>query len=95
MQVHQHVHRAELELQTVAGLWRCCSWPYGSALISAVTIASTDCQNALALLVGCMGCLGIEEVMPLVARLTYRPDVEKFTVEDPRAEATRIVSFAC
>ena len=65
-----------------------------SALTCAVTVARTLCQNAFVLVVGCMGCLGRNSLIPFTCRLTYRPVVENSTVLLPRAELTLMVIFA-
>lgn len=57
-------------------------------------MASTDVQKALAELVGWTGCLGTVRLIALVARFTYRPDVDIATLLDPRAAPTRTVSLA-
>jgi hypothetical protein len=67
---------------------------YGRASISAVTIAKTDCQNALAELVGWTGWRGIDAVMPLVGSEMYAPAVLNWTLLAPRDEVTRTVIFA-
>lgn len=62
--------------------------------MSALTMAITESQKALALAVGWMGWRVRLLVSALVGSDTYRPFVEYCTVLAPRELLTRMVSFA-
>lgn len=68
--------------------------PYGRSATWACTAASTERQNAPDELVGWMGDLGMDSLMPLTGKLMYRPAVEKLMLLAPRDAVTRTVIFA-